>query len=92
MSGDTIAEYDVVLSISQDAINKQLQMLYDHKLENTFVPIQSEVEGGTPAAVPKYAINHEWMIQVETYVDRKTKKVKLDLATGKSVPITVTFT
>lgn len=57
-------------------------MLYDHKLEDSFVPVAREVEGCAPAAVSKYAINHEWKIQVKTYTDRRTKETKLDLSIG----------
>jgi hypothetical protein len=60
----TIAGYDVVLSISEASINKGLQQLYNHELEHDFVPVRTPVKGAAPAALSKYAINHDMIIQV----------------------------
>ena len=80
--GDTIAGYDMVLSISQDAINKQMQMLYDHKLDTTAFRPAHPVKGGKAAPPAEYAINHKLYIQVGGYQDDESNSWVFTPETG----------
>jgi hypothetical protein len=55
----TLAEFDIVLSISEEAINRQLRLLYDKKIDDDDLPVPTEIEGLAPAAQAKYLINHD---------------------------------
>jgi hypothetical protein len=63
----SLADYDAILSISEEAINRQLQLLYDKKIEvsdDLPPPTQTPVANGAPAAPSHYLINHELEIHL----------------------------
>jgi hypothetical protein len=82
----TLKGYDVVLSISQAAVNNGLQMLYDHKLDTDgdFHDVSTPIDGGLPAAPAKYAINHDWRIVCNKYKARDGSQ-KIDQDSGKLI-------
>jgi hypothetical protein len=63
----TLAEYDIVLSISEEAINRQFKLLYDKKIpEGSALPPPPgmEAEGIAPPPRSKYLINHDLEIHI----------------------------
>lgn len=77
----TIAEFDIVLSVSEEAINKQLRLLYEKKIDDDDLPIPTEVEGAAPAAQAKYLINRDIEIHI------KDEDGELDMQEGLSAHI-----
>lgn len=74
----TIAEFDIILSISEEAINRQLNLLYDKKIEIDDLPVPTEVENAAPAAPAQYLINHDLEIHL------KDEDGELDMTAGIS--------
>ncbi|KUJ19605.1 uncharacterized protein LY89DRAFT_496240 [Mollisia scopiformis] len=64
----TLAEYDIILSISEEAINRQFQILYDKKIDEKGgalpPPPGMEQDGVAPPPPSKYLINHELEIHL----------------------------
>ena len=60
----SLADYDILISISDDAINRQLKQLYDHALESDDFPAPGEVDGAANPAQTQYLINHELVIHI----------------------------
>jgi hypothetical protein len=87
----SIADYDIVLSISEAAINRQLQILYNTPISDDSsddLPPPTEVANGAPAAPSKYLINHDLEIHL------KDEDGNLDMEAGITAhidPPTVTF-
>jgi hypothetical protein len=61
----TIAEFDIVLSVSEEAINKQLNLLYIKEIKSDDLPVPTKVKNAAPAAPAKYLINHDLEIHLE---------------------------
>lgn len=62
----TIAEYDVVLSISEEAINRQFELLYKTPVDKLALPPPPGMEerGAAPPPPSKYLINHDLEIHI----------------------------
>jgi hypothetical protein len=69
----TISDYDLILSVSQEAINSQLKKLYNYQIN-------------TDDENPEHAINHDWTIQVETKKDKNNPGQRIiDPEVGKVI-------
>jgi hypothetical protein len=68
-AGDTdlgsIAGYDLVLAISEEAINHQLQLLYDHEIPSDDLSPPTLVDGAAPPPQANYLINHNLSIHLK---------------------------
>jgi len=60
----TIAEYDIVLSISEEAINAQFQLLYNKTIAGTPLKPPPGLKNVAPPPPSKYLINHDLEIHV----------------------------
>lgn len=74
----SLADYDIVLSISEEAINRQLGLLYSKKITTTGnpddLPPPTPLEGGGAAAPSTYLINHDLEIHVTDTTGELDKK------------------
>lgn len=79
----TLKGYDVVLSISEKAINTGLRALYNHPIatDGGFHPV-TPITGGLSPPPSKFAINHDWRIVCNTWEDEDTGEIHLDETTG----------
>ena len=56
---NTLKGYDMVLSLSMEAINSQFRNLYDHPIPNGKIPVQPRpLNGFNSGPVPEYYIDH----------------------------------
>lgn len=58
----TLAGYDVVLSVSVEAVNNQMQFLYNKELPDDRLPPPQELEGQEPLPPAQHFINHHFQI------------------------------
>jgi hypothetical protein len=68
----SIADYDLVLSISAEAINRQLKVLYDTKIKDITdlpPPKPTKINGAMPAPQTEHLINH----RLDIHIDKKGK-------------------
>lgn len=68
----SISDYDLMLSISAEAINRQLKLLYNTEIKSSNdlpPPKPTKVAGASPAAPAEYFINH----RLEMHIDKKGK-------------------
>ena len=79
----TIAEYDIVLSLSEEAINRQFQLLYDKTIDGPAMnpPPGMETEGVASPVPSKYLINHHLEIHI-AHAMGAGKKPKIDYDEG----------
>jgi hypothetical protein len=64
----SIADYDIVLSISEEAINRQLQLLYNKPVGGSAdlpPPIPTPNSAAAPPPQSEYLINHELVIHLK---------------------------
>jgi hypothetical protein len=61
----SIAGYDLVLAISEEAINHQLQLLYDHEIPSDDLPPPIPIAGAAPPHQANYLINHNLSIHLK---------------------------
>lgn len=59
---NTLSGYDIVLSLSQEAINAQFRELYDKPLPSNKVPLPAKLAGHEPVPEPEFYINHHMKI------------------------------
>ncbi|EPS39293.1 hypothetical protein H072_6938 [Dactylellina haptotyla CBS 200.50] len=79
----TIAEYGIVLSISEEAINRQFKLLYDKEIEAGVAlpsPPGMEEDGAAPPPPAKYLINHD--VEIHVAVPGHGKELVMDYEQG----------
>ena len=69
---DTLKGYDMVITVSQDAINKQFQRLYEAEIPNKLMPDPEELEGFEALPAAKHYINHQIKINPQSLVEWDT--------------------
>ncbi|KAL2669888.1 hypothetical protein Neosp_015185 [[Neocosmospora] mangrovei] len=62
----TLKGYDMMITISQDAINKQFQALYDKPIPTAIIPDPKELDGFAALPAAEHYINHNIKIVPET--------------------------
>lgn len=79
----SLAEHDMILSISEEAINRQFQLLYNkpiHDDKSLPPPPGTELSSGAVTAPAQYLINHDlWIYRQYT---NKSKQLAFDNQTG----------
>ncbi|ORX91991.1 hypothetical protein K493DRAFT_409035 [Basidiobolus meristosporus CBS 931.73] len=58
----TLAGYDIVLSVSEEAVNAQLQKLYDTPITRGPLPLPTKMKGYAPLPQTQYLINHDFSL------------------------------
>lgn len=66
---NTLKGYDMVISLSEDAINKQFRMLYDTKIPSAIIPDSEEIKEHVALPAAEHYINHNIKIQPCTWED-----------------------
>ncbi|EGO53343.1 hypothetical protein NEUTE1DRAFT_126670 [Neurospora tetrasperma FGSC 2508] len=69
---DTLKGYDMVITVSQDAINKQFQELYDREIPSALMPDPEDLEGFETLPAAKHYINHQVKINPQTLIEWDT--------------------
>lgn len=65
----TLQGYDLVITVSQDAINKQFQTLYETEIPTDMISVPEGVPGFLKMASSDYYINHKITIRPQTLED-----------------------
>jgi hypothetical protein len=55
---DTLKGYDMMITVSQDAINKQFRTLYEKEIPTAVMPDLEEIEGFAELPAAEHYINH----------------------------------
>lgn len=63
---NTLKGYDMMITISQDAINKQFKALYDKPIPQAIMPDPEQLEGFAELPPAEHYINHNIKIAPET--------------------------
>lgn len=66
---NTLQGYDLVISVSQDAINKQFQTLYETEIPKDMICVPEGLPGYDTTSSADYYINHNIEIQPQTLED-----------------------
>jgi hypothetical protein len=66
---DTLKGYDMMITVSQDAINKQFRTLYEKEIPTSVMPDPEEIEGFAELPPAKHYINHHIKIMPQTMED-----------------------
>ncbi|KAL8835442.1 MAG: hypothetical protein Q9170_003319 [Blastenia crenularia] len=79
----SLAEYDIILSISEEAINRQFELLYKkpiHTNKSLPPPPGTKLPSGAVTAPAQYLINHD--LQIYRQYTNKAKQLAFDKKTG----------
>jgi hypothetical protein len=66
---DTLKGYDMMITVSQDAINKQFRTLYEKEIPTAVMPDLEEIEGFAELPAAEHYINHHIKIMPQTMED-----------------------
>jgi len=70
---NTLKGYDMVITVSQDAINKQFQRLWETEIPSTLMPDPEQLEGYEALPSAKHYINHQIKINPQSLVEWDTE-------------------
>ncbi|PSR81475.1 hypothetical protein BD289DRAFT_40162 [Coniella lustricola] len=66
---NTLKGYDLVITVSQDALNKQFKTLYDKEIPSDLMPDPEDLQGFAQLPPAKHYINHDIKIHPQTLED-----------------------
>ena len=70
---DTLKGYDMVITVTQDTINKQFQRLWETEIPSTLMPDPEQPEGYESLPPAKHYINHQIKNKPQSLEDWNTK-------------------